>query len=74
VEAMVTGQAEQLDLSGIQENIDKLKHEHAELKRKVKELHARPYLSPEEQLEAKTLQKMKLLKKDAIAALEAKLV
>lgn len=57
----------------IQQSIDKLKAEHAELKRRVQELHARPYLSPDEQLEAKTLQRMKLLKKDAIAVLEAKL-
>jgi len=57
----------------ISQSIERLKEEHAELKRRVKELHARPYLSPEEQMEAKTLQKMKLLKKDAIAALEAKL-
>lgn len=57
----------------IRKNIEKLRTEHAELKRRVKELHERPYLSPDEQLEAKTLQKMKLLKKDAIATLEAKL-
>lgn len=70
---MVTGATERSDPAAIRETIEKLKQEHADLKRRVKELHARPYLSPEEQLEAKTLQKMKLLKKDAIAALEAKL-
>jgi len=61
------------DPEATRQMIEKLRAEHAELKQRVKELHSRPYLSPEEQLEAKTLQKMKLLKKDAIAALEAKL-
>jgi hypothetical protein len=61
------------DPSKIRAAIDQLKAEHAELKRRVDALHDRPYLSPDEQLEAKTLQRMKLLKKDAIAVLEAKL-
>lgn len=53
--------------------IEKLRSEHDVLKAKVNALRDRPYLSPEQQLEARTLQKMKLLKKDAIAALKAKL-
>lgn len=53
--------------------IEKLRSEHDALKAKVNALRSRPYLSPEQQLEARTLQKIKLLKKDAIAALEAKL-
>ncbi|MFH1808016.1 MAG: hypothetical protein ABIJ09_04685 [Pseudomonadota bacterium] len=61
------------DPDKIRAAIDQLKTEHAELKRRVDHLHDRPYLSPDEQLEAKTLQRMKLLKKDAIAVLEAKL-
>ena len=65
--------AGQQDREQILEAIEKLRVEHAELKQKVSELHGRSYLSPAEQLEAKTLQKMKLLKKDAIAALEARL-
>lgn len=60
-------------LEDIRANIEKLRKEHEELKRKVKALHNRSYLSPEQQVEARTLQKMKLLKKDSIAALEAKL-
>lgn len=65
--------AKSSDRLDIAETIEKLRYEHAELKEKVKALRDRPYLSPEEQIEAKTLQKMKLLKKDAIAVLESKL-
>lgn len=60
-------------LEEIRASIEKLRNEHDELKRKVKNLRERPFLSPEQQVEARTLQKMKLLKKDSIAALEAKL-
>jgi len=70
---MTKGNGAGLDRGEIVKTIEKLKGEHADLKKRVQELYERPYLSPEEQMEAKTLQKMKLLKKDAIAALEAKL-
>ncbi|MBN2357864.1 MAG: DUF465 domain-containing protein [Deltaproteobacteria bacterium] len=70
---MTKGDGASLDREEIVRTIEKLKAEHADLKKRVQELYGRPYLSPEEQVEAKTLQKMKLLKKDAIAALEAKL-
>ncbi len=53
--------------------IAKLQTEHDELKRKVHALRNRSYLSPEQQTELRTLQKMKLLKKDSITAMQAKL-
>lgn len=48
---------------------ERLRREHGELKARLNELNSRLYLSPQEQLERKTLQKLKLAKKDRIAAL-----
>lgn len=48
---------------------DRLRREHSELKARLSELNSRLYLSPQEQIERKTLQKLKLAKKDRIAAL-----
>ena len=49
--------------------IENLKHEHAELDRQLVEFDSRAYLTPEEQLERKRIQKLKLLKKDQIELL-----
>ncbi len=49
---------------------ERLKHEHNELKARLSELNGRLYLSPAEEVEKKTLQKLKLAKKDRIAALQ----
>ncbi|MCC7381774.1 MAG: YdcH family protein [Deltaproteobacteria bacterium] len=48
---------------------ERLRREHGELKARLSELNSRVYLSPQEELERKTLQKLKLAKKDRIAAL-----
>ena len=45
--------------------------EHVRLKREVDQLKARPYLSPTEELDKKTLQKLKLVEKDKIMAILA---
>ena len=57
----------------LQQMINDLKREHAELKNRLKVMYSKNYLSPKKQIEMKNLQKMKLKKKDAIAMLEAKL-
>ncbi len=48
---------------------DRLQREHEELKARLRELDGRLYLSPAEEVERKTLQKLKLAKKDRIATL-----
>ncbi len=49
--------------------VDRLKKEHTELKARLCELNDRLYLSPREEVERKTLQKLKLAKKDRLAML-----
>lgn len=49
--------------------IERLQREHNELKSRLTELNSRVYLSPAEELERKTIQKLKLAKKDRIATL-----
>ncbi|MBK6683933.1 MAG: hypothetical protein IPG45_05620 [Deltaproteobacteria bacterium] len=51
--------------------IERLRKEHQELKARLSELNSRLYLSPEEEVERKTIQKLKLQKKDRLAALGA---
>ncbi|MBM4387321.1 MAG: DUF465 domain-containing protein [Deltaproteobacteria bacterium] len=51
---------------GKMERLDLLKKEHADLDCRLKDLAGRSYLSPEEQVEATTLKKLKLRKKDEI--------
>ncbi|MFO0724509.1 MAG: hypothetical protein U1E65_12040 [Myxococcota bacterium] len=48
---------------------DRLQREHSELELRLSELNSRLYLSPQEQLERNMLKKLKLAKKDRIAAL-----
>jgi uncharacterized protein YdcH (DUF465 family) len=55
--------------STAQAEADRLRREHNELKARLQELNSRLYLSPAEELERKTIQKLKLAKKDRIAAL-----
>jgi sulfur relay (sulfurtransferase) DsrC/TusE family protein len=50
-----------------------LSREHAEVKARVREYTARRHLSPGEQMECRTLQRMKLQKKDALRKLERRL-
>jgi uncharacterized protein YdcH (DUF465 family) len=51
------------------EEAERLRREHGELEARLAEMNARIYLSPSEQLERTTLKKLKLQKKDRIAAL-----
>lgn len=53
--------------------LDALLREHADIKARVVDYQKRRWLSDGEQLELKTLQRLKLQKKDAIAAVEAEL-
>jgi len=57
------------DQHALQAETERLKREHNELKARLSELNGRLYLSPQEELERKTIQKLKLAKKDRIAAL-----
>ena len=57
------------DFIGIQAEAERLRREHSELKARLSELNSRLYLSPAEELERKQLQKLKLAKKDRLAAL-----
>jgi len=49
------------------EEFRKLSGEHKDLKEKIAEINRRVYLSPEEEMEKKNLQKLKLMKKDQMA-------
>ena len=53
--------------------IDELRAEHRQLDQRLNELDNRVWLSPDEEYERKTCQKLKLLKKDQIYVLEKKL-
>ena len=53
--------------------LDALLREHADIKARVADYQKRRWLSDGEQLELKTLQRLKLQKKDAITAVEAEL-
>ena len=53
--------------------LDALLREHAEIKARVSEYQGRRWLSAGETLELRTLQRLKLQKKDAIVAVEAEL-
>lgn len=50
-----------------------LAREHGEVKERVNEYMRRRYLTPGEELEVKTLQRMKLYKKDALARIQKEL-
>ena len=53
--------------------LDVLLREHADIKQRVAEYQRRLWLSPGEELELRTLQRLKLRKKDAIAVVEREL-
>jgi hypothetical protein len=59
--------------SALRLRLDALLREHAEVKARVQEYQRRRWLSAGETLELKTLQRLKLHKKDAIAAIETEL-
>jgi hypothetical protein len=66
---MMVGFESQRDQASVQSEAERLKREHSELKARLAELDRRVYLSPEEEVERKQLQKLKLAKKDRLAAL-----
>lgn len=57
------------DHSDLRSRIQQLKNDHQALKAQLLELRDQPYLTVEEQIEVRTLQKMKLMKKDSLAML-----
>jgi uncharacterized protein YdcH (DUF465 family) len=57
--------------SVLSERITKLNSEHQTLKERINSMRGKRYLSPEEELEKRTLQKMKLMKKDTLSLLLA---
>lgn len=65
-----TGSTSEPDLEA---EIARLRREHRELKARLSELNSRLRLSVEEQMERKTIQKLKLLKKDQLLQLESRL-
>jgi hypothetical protein len=60
-------------LLAIRQRLELLGREHAEVKARVLEYQRRRWLSAGESIELKTLQRLKLQKKDAIAGLELEL-
>ena len=66
---MIQVEHERIETAAIQAEAERLKREHNELKARLAELNSRLYLSPAEELERKTIQKLKLAKKDRIAAI-----
>jgi len=62
-------QVEDMGTAGRDAELVRLEREHRELKARLSELNSRLYLSPEEQVERKMIQKLKLAKKDRLAQL-----
>lgn len=56
---------------GPEETIDRLREHHRDLERRLLELDSHVFLSVQEQLERKRIQKLKLLCKDQIALIRA---
>lgn len=56
-------------VNAFQSEADRLRREHNELKARLSELNSRLYLNPTEEMERRTIQKLKLAKKDRIASL-----
>ena len=59
----------QLEMPGLSDEAKRLQQEHSELQARLEALDNRLYLTPQEEFERKTIQKLKLQKKDRIAAL-----
>jgi len=58
--------------AGATTRLDTLVEQHRALDERVRQLDKRPYLTPAEQVEIRNLKKLKLVKKDMIAAIEAR--
>lgn len=63
-----TGEREELE-----RRLDTLRREHREMDDRIRDLSARPYLTPEDQIEVARLKKLKLRKKDELMAVASKL-
>ena len=59
----------QVDRSRRQVELERLRHEHRALDEKIMDMEHRHFLSPVEEAEVKRLKRLKLYKKDEIAAL-----
>ncbi len=57
----------------LRQRLDALLREHGDIKERVSEYQRRRWLSPGEELELRTLQRLKLRKKDEIAVVEREL-
>jgi hypothetical protein len=58
------------NMDTLTEELEALKAEHAALKRRLADFQTSRFLTPQEQLERRRLQKLKLIKKDRIVLLE----
>ena len=58
--------------TNLKKRIGSLRSEHQALKERLTSMRGQRFLTPEEELEKRTLQKLKLMKKDALAALVGK--
>ena len=58
--------------TNLKNRIGSLRSEHQALKERLQSMRGQRFLTPEEELEKRTLQKLKLMKKDALAALVGK--
>ena len=54
---------------GAEPEVERLQREHDELKGRLETLNRQPYLNAEEEIERKTIQKLKLATKDRLAYL-----
>ncbi len=57
----------------LQRRLDTLRREHREMDARIRDLSARPYLTPEDQIEVARLKKLKLRKKDELMAVASQL-
>ena len=60
------------ELSAKDKELKNLWDEHVDFEKKLEELERKPYLTPEERLEKRRIQKLKLAGKDRIAQILAK--
>lgn len=57
----------------LERRLDTLRREHREMDDRIRDLSARPYLTPEDQIEVARLKKLKLRKKDELMAVASQL-
>lgn len=57
----------------LERRLDTLRREHREMDDRIREMSARPYLTPEDQIEVARLKKLKLRTKDELMAVASRL-